>query len=121
MPAASRRAVRRRRREPGLARDHQRFRGQRADATERLTGSRNRDALERRIVLDVVRRLAVRHLPGDLAFIEIDRGDAAVRRLDDRQTLHGQPGRSAFAAAAASAAAAAPGGGAFGSRASPEM
>ena len=35
----------------------------------------NVDALERRMILDGVRRLAVRDLPADLALVEIDRGD----------------------------------------------
>ena len=36
------------------------------------------------MIADVIRRVAVRHLPDDLAAIEIDRGDRAVGRLEDR-------------------------------------
>ena len=60
------------------------------------------EALERRMILDVVRRLAVRDLPDELALVQIERRDAAVRRLDERQTLHGQAA-AAFAAATAAA------------------
>ena len=42
------------------------------------------------MILDGVRRLAVRHLPEDVAGVEIDRADAAVRRLDERQPLNRQ-------------------------------
>ena len=44
-------------------------------------------ALQRRMIADAVGRLAVRDLPDDLAAIEVDRGDAAVRRLQERQAL----------------------------------
>ena len=37
------------------------------------------------MIADVVRRVAVRDLPEDFALIQADRGDAAVRRLRDRQ------------------------------------
>ena len=43
---------------------------------------------ERRVVADVVRRVAVRRLPQQVAAIEIDSGDQPVRRLDERQPLH---------------------------------
>ena len=69
-----------------IADDHQRLRDQRADRA-RLTGARNRQSFQRRMIADAVGRLAVRDLPDDLAAIEIDRGDAAVRRLQERQPL----------------------------------
>ena len=52
------------------------------------------------LVPDLIRRFAVRDLPGDVALVEIDRGDAAVRRLDQRQALHRQAGGPPFTAAA---------------------
>ena len=52
-----------------------------------LTGLRNVQTLQRRMIADVVRRVAVRHLPGDLAAIQVDRRDGAVRRLENRQAL----------------------------------
>ena len=58
--------------------------------TSGAAGARNGQALERRMIADVVRRLAVRDLPDDLALVQIDRGDAAVGRL---QRAAG-PGRS---------------------------
>ena len=51
--------------------------------------------LQRRVIADRVRRVAVRHLPHQLAVVEIDRGEHAVRRLDERQTLHGQAAAAA--------------------------
>ena len=48
---------------------------------------------------DVVGRFAVRDLPHHLALVQIDRGDAAVRRLHERQALHRQL-VTAFATAA---------------------
>ena len=50
-----------------------------------------------------IRRLAVRHPPLDGALVEIDRREHAVRRLQDRQPLHGQSA-AAFAPAATAAA-----------------
>ena len=75
------------------------------------------------VIADVVRRLAVRDLPGEIAFVEIDRRDAAVRRLEQRKALDVRPAATAFAAAAAAAPppGAATGAGAFGSGARPEM
>ena len=56
-------------------------------------GARNGQALQRRVVPDVVRRLAVRRsaTASSPLFMSIAR-DAAVRRLDQRQALHGQAG-----------------------------
>ena len=45
------------------------------------------------MIPDVVRRLAVRDLPHDLALVQIDRRDAAIRRLDQRQALDEQTAR----------------------------
>ena len=57
------------------------------------------------MVLDVVRRFAVRDLPEDLALVEIDRGDLPVRRLAERQALgRSEPPPPSAARAAAAAA-----------------
>ena len=42
------------------------------------------------MIADVVRRFAVRDLPEDFAFIQIDRADASIRRLRQRQALNRQ-------------------------------
>ena len=42
------------------------------------------------MIADAVGRFAMRDLPDDLAFVQIDRRDAAVRRLDERQPLDEQ-------------------------------
>ena len=81
------------------------FVDERADAARAAAGAagparpRNVDALERRMVLDRVGRLAVRDLPDDLALVQIDRGDASPWRFDERQSLHGQPAAAVVAAA----------------------
>src|SRR5438067_12929783 len=49
------------------------------------------------MVADIVRRLAVRDVPEDLAFVEIDGADARIWRFQQRQSLHSQPA-AAFAA-----------------------
>ena len=54
-------------------------------------------ALERRVIADVVRRGAERHLPAEVAVVHVDRGDAAVGRLDERQALHGERRRDGIA------------------------
>ena len=46
-----------------------------------LAGAGNRHALERGMLLHVVGRFAVGDLPFDLALVEIDGADPAVRRL----------------------------------------
>src|SRR5437879_682338 len=61
----------RRRREPGIACNQERLRGERPDASQRLASARDVQPLERRVIPDVVRRFSVRDLPGDLALIEI--------------------------------------------------
>src|SRR6185436_13601251 len=43
------------------------------------------------MILDVVWRLAVRDVPENLALVQIDRADPRVRRLQQRQSLGGQP------------------------------
>src|SRR6185436_10981004 len=53
----------------------------------RPAGARDVQALERGIVLDRIGRVAVRDLPYQFTLVEIDRADAAVRRLDQRQAL----------------------------------
>src|SRR2546422_5240356 len=91
----------RRREESAFAGDHQRLGHQHADATL-APRARNRDAFERRVILDVVRRLAVRDLPRHRPLVHVERGDASVRRLDERKSLNGQAA-TAFAAASAPA------------------
>ena len=82
----------RRRRDLRIAHHDERLRHHQADAAGAgLAGLRNVQALQRRMVAHVVRRVAVRHLPDDLAAIEIDRGDRSVRRLEDRQAVDGEP------------------------------
>src|SRR5256885_9115147 len=51
-----------------------------------LARLRNRQPFERRMIADVVRRVAVRHLPENLAAIEIDGGDRAERRRSEEHT-----------------------------------
>ena len=70
-----------------------------------LPGARNGQPFERRVVADVVRRFAVRDLPEDLALVQIDRADARVRRLEQRQSLHGRARRRPRLPRAAGAAA----------------
>ena len=75
----------------------------------RLPGSRNGQPFERRVIPDVVRRFAVGDLPHELALVQIDRGDPAVRRLHQRQPLDAQrPPPSPPAAAARPAPSPAP-------------
>src|SRR5688572_20591557 len=64
----------------------QRLRDERSDAPL-TSGARNRQALERRMIADVVRRFAVCDLPEQLALVQIDGADTAVRRLDQREPL----------------------------------
>src|SRR5262245_41097959 len=82
-----------------FASDEQRLGDERTDDAV-LTRARNRHPLQRRMIPNVVRRVAVRDLPEDLALVEADRTDAAVRRLDDWQPLDGD-GRTTFSAATA--------------------
>jgi len=84
--AQHRSAPPRHRRRERISGDHERFRHERADGA-RLTGPRNRQPFQRRMIADAVGRFSVRHLPDELAAIEIDRRDASVRRLQQRQTL----------------------------------
>ena len=60
-----------------LSGDHERLRDQRADDAG-LAGARDVDPFERRVIPDVVGRVAVRDLPDDLAFIQAEGADAAV-------------------------------------------
>src|SRR5215470_6945568 len=82
-----------------FAGDQQRLGHERADDPV-LAGAWNRHTFQRSVIPDVIRRVAVRDLPEDLALVETDRADAAVRRLDDRQALDGD-GRTTFSAATA--------------------
>src|ERR1041385_8542823 len=52
------------------------------------TGDWKLDSLERGIVLDRVGSIAARYLPDVFAFVHVDRGDAIVGRLHQRQSLH---------------------------------
>src|SRR5690606_1489305 len=75
--------------------------------------------LQGRVVLDIVRRRRVRLLPDDLALVHIERRDAVIRRLDQRQPLYvsspastapcsTSPGRSTKATESARSARSAP-------------
>src|SRR6266851_1954750 len=88
-----------RRRHLCLARDDQRPGDHRPDDAS-LARAGNVEALERRVVPDVVGRIAVRNLPDDLALVQIDRADAPVRRLHDRQALARESWTPSLAAAA---------------------
>jgi hypothetical protein len=68
------------------------------------------------MIADVIRRLAVRDLPDDVAFVQIDRCDASRKAASPAANLE-PSGLPSFAAAAPAAATA----GAFGSVARPEM
>ena len=73
-----------------LAGNHQILRRQHADERAAgLTEPRQVQSLQQRVILDVVRRRAVRLLPDDVAGVHVVGGDAVVRRLEDRQPLHG--------------------------------
>src|SRR5260221_5290369 len=98
-----------RRRHLRLAGDHQRLGDERPDDAG-LAGARDIQALERRMITNVVRRVAVRDLPEDFSLIQTDRRDAAVRRLRDRQALNRQSAAAALASASTTAGAAACGG-----------
>src|SRR5262245_9678066 len=92
-----------RRRDLCLAGDDERLGDQRADDAG-LTRAGDVDPFERRIVPDVVRRVAVRDLPEDFALVEADRADAPVRRLHDRQALDVEATATALTAASTTTA-----------------
>src|SRR5439155_21666136 len=50
--------------------------------------ARNVHCFERGVIADVVRRFAVRDLPDNLALVEIDRSNAAVRRFCEWKPLN---------------------------------
>src|SRR5262245_63035499 len=81
-----------------FAGDQQRLGHERADDPV-LSGAWNRHTFQRGVITDVIRRVAVRDLPEDLALVETDGADAAVRRLDDWQPLD-RDRRSAFSTTA---------------------
>src|SRR5437660_12242095 len=92
-----------RRRHQRIAHDDERLRHDDADIA-RLSGLRNIDAAEHLAVADVVGCIAVRRRPFERALVEIDADNDAVRRFEDRQTLHDRPrATEAFAAAGAAA------------------
>src|SRR5947207_9567731 len=78
-----------------LSRNNEGLRHERPDAARASSraagpaGPRNGDTLKRRVIADVIRRLAVSNLPYDLALVEIDRRDASPWRFHQRQPLHG--------------------------------
>src|SRR5260221_3318506 len=75
-----------RRRQLRIAHHDERLRHHQTDAAGGyLARLWNVHAAQRWMIADVVRRVAVRHLPDDVAAIEIEGGDRAVRRLHDRQ------------------------------------
>src|SRR5262245_54170255 len=66
--------MRRRRRDLRIAHDDECLGDHQADAGgPRLSGFRDVDALQRSVIANVVGRVAVRHLPRDVAAIEVDR------------------------------------------------
>src|SRR5688572_2941843 len=67
--------------------DDQRLGNQHADAAA-LPGLRDRETLELRVVADVVGRVAVRHLPLQVALGQVDRSQDTIGRLDHRQPFH---------------------------------
>src|SRR6185295_6888293 len=89
--------------EPAFAGDDERLGHQHADAAL-TSGPRNGHAFERRMILDVVRRLAVSDLPRHRSLVHVERGDASVRRLHEWKPLHCQTAAAFTAAAAASTA-----------------
>src|SRR5919108_3021291 len=76
---------------PALARNHERLGREGPDAAGTSAGAASAagagdvHALERRMILDGIRRLTVRDLPDDFTLVEINRSDAAPRRFDERQ------------------------------------
>jgi hypothetical protein len=73
-----------RRRDLSVAHDNQRFGDHQSHARcARLSRFRNVQTFERWMVADVIRRVAVRHLPQDLTPVETDRREDSVRRFDD--------------------------------------
>src|ERR1051326_4667173 len=77
----------------GFARDHQSFRHQHSENSG-TPGSWNSEPLECRMVANVVRRLPMCDLPQNLSLVKVDRGDAAIRRFGERQSLNSQRRRT---------------------------
>ena len=77
--------------ETGLAGNHQGFRCQHAD-NSRAARARNCQALQRGIVADIIGGFSVRDLPDDIAAVQIDGRDAAIRRFQERHAFDGQTG-----------------------------
>src|SRR5207244_2442820 len=75
--------------------NNQSLRGQRAEVTG-PAGARDVKALQRRMIFDVVRSLAMGDLPAEFAFLQVDGRDRSVGRLDQRQALYGEAGAAAF-------------------------
>src|SRR5262249_19088500 len=72
----------------GLTSDQQRLGNESSDSA-RPARSRNVQTFQRWMILYVVRCFAMRNLPQDLAFVQINGGDSSVRRLCQRQSLNG--------------------------------
>src|SRR6266550_2263319 len=70
-----------------FAGDDQGLRHERPDVVGLLPSSRNVHALQEFGIAHYVRRFSVWDLPDDFAFVQIDRGDGSVRRLDQRQSV----------------------------------
>src|SRR5438094_29033 len=85
-----------------LTGDHQSFRYKHAEDAG-PSCSRKGFAFECRMILDVVRSFAVRNLPHDVAFVEIDRRDTRVWRFHERQSLYSETRTPALATTAAPA------------------
>src|SRR5262249_14650531 len=70
-----------------IAEDDERLRHHQSNAPL-LTGLRDVEPAKRRMITNLVRRVAMRHLPHQVATIQIECREDAVRRLHDRQALH---------------------------------
>src|SRR6266550_2956804 len=77
-----------------IAEDHERLGDRQPDAAL-LAGLWNGESFERRMIANRVRRVTMRHLPHELAAIEVDCGEHSVRRLDERETLNRQAAATA--------------------------
>ena len=72
-----------------VAGDDECFGDERPDVVSGLSRLRNVHAFERRVIAHDIGRVAVRRLPENVTLGETDRADQAIRRFDERQTLHG--------------------------------
>src|SRR4029450_5687092 len=79
-----------------VAGDDERLGDEHANAAA-LAGLRDVHALERGIVANVVRGVAVRYLPLERAVLEVDGGHHTIRRLEDRESVEALHERRAAA------------------------